>query len=840
MVTIIIVGGIAYVNWVKSIQFLQASIEDFHKTQHSFATQAAHKVEFSFAKLVDDLYSLSQMPEVQFFEKNTCLLNMVRVQKLNSQQIDSIFRTDAKGILRYSYPRKSSPVDEKQLHEIFEHCRMTGKSLFQVVRERMDGTDFLVIAQPVYTVQGRVHLNPTNKFSGILYFITTLNQLQKYFFSSSLFGERGYPWIITPEKLIINTANTQHLGEKFDDFLPNELSPAKRKAIEDILAKMVKGETGQGRYTYRYHQGIKGDYDKLVAYMPIHLPDQTWSIGVSSPISDVLAPTAARLDELRSYSVYLSIVLTLMALLVVLLLKNTHKKQIRQLQLQEEENRRIRQEWQITFDCVDSMVFLLSNDLTIIRANSSAAALGKGGAEELIGRNFCEILEEATGTSFDLSASLTPSFHETISQRISCPLLEKIFLATFIPVADKGVQRVDVIGYLKDISEIEELQEQYHRAQKMESIGMIAGGVAHDLNNILSGIVTYPELILMDLPDESELKRPVEMIYNSGKRAAAVVDDLLTVARGVAKIKKVENLNTIIVAYIESLEFQALQDQYPKIDFITKLAADLSNIECSSVHIQKSLMNLITNSAESIENEGRIIISTKNIHCGSDSRLKEKSPAENCVLLSVADSGAGIAKKDLDRIFEPFYSKKVMGRSGTGLGLAVVWNTIEDHGGHIDVFSDNSGTTFSLYLPACEEQEKSRQPQLELSKISGSGERILVVDDQELQREIAVKMLESVGYEVATAQSGEYAITYLQMNKADLVLLDMIMDPGMNGCETYEKILDIYPEQKAIIISGYSADSHVKKALQLGAAALIKKPYTIEQLGIALKTALSS
>jgi CheY-like chemotaxis protein len=208
------------------------------------------------------------------------------------------------------------------------------------------------------------------------------------------------------------------------------------------------------------------------------------------------------------------------------------------------------------------------------------------------------------------------------------------------------------------------------------------------------------------------------------------------------------------------------------------------------------------------------------------------------VLLSVSDDGSGISSDELERIFEPFYTKKVMGRSGTGLGLAVVWNTVQDHHGYVDVQSDENGTKFELYFPITRDEIADKDLSIPIKDYIGGGETILVVDDVESQRDISCKMLDKLGYKTKTVSSGEEAVEYIKENGVDLLLLDMIMDPGINGRETYERIINIHPNQKAIIASGFAETDDVKAAQKMGAGKYIKKPVTLEMIGLAVKEEL--
>jgi len=206
--------------------------------------------------------------------------------------------------------------------------------------------------------------------------------------------------------------------------------------------------------------------------------------------------------------------------------------------------------------------------------------------------------------------------------------------------------------------------------------------------------------------------------------------------------------------------------------------------------------------------------------------------------LSVSDDGSGISSNDFERIFEPFYTKKVMGRSGTGLGLAVAWNVVQDHKGYIGVTTDKTGTTFELFFPITRGKISGKDLALAIEGFKGDGETILVVDDVASQRDISCKMLETLGYKPRAVPSGEEAVEYLKENTVNLILLDMIMDPGINGRETYERILKIHPNQTAIIVSGFAETDEVKETQRLGAGKYIKKPLTLEKLGLVVQEEL--
>ena len=381
--------------------------------------------------------------------------------------------------------------------------------------------------------------------------------------------------------------------------------------------------------------------------------------------------------------------------------------------------------------------------------------------------------------------------------------------------------------------------DKLHQAQKLEAIGTLAGGVAHDLNNVLAGIISYPELLLAQIDSGHRLAKPLELMKKSGEKAAAMVHDLLTLARRGVSVSEVVSLNATILAYLDSPEFQKLHTYHPAVKVRTYLASDLPNVLGSPVHLSKALMNLVSNAAEAMPSGGEISITTRVRHLDQPVEGYADVVPGDYVEVIVTDTGMGISENDILRIFEPFYTKKEMGRSGTGLGMAVVWGTVQDHRGYIDVQSaPERGTTFTLHFPITQRRPEGETAPLPLEQLKGNGESILVVDDMPEQLEIATGMLTELGYQVSTAANGESAVTHMESHSVDLLLLDMIMPPGIDGLETYRRILELHPRQKAVLLSGYTSTDRVREAHKLGAGRFVRKPFTMQDLGLAVKNAL--
>lgn len=470
----------------------------------------------------------------------------------------------------------------------------------------------------------------------------------------------------------------------------------------------------------------------------------------------------------------------------------------------------------------------------VVHANAQAAETLGYSLEEFLTLNVEDVIEGESETSPLL-------FNEADSGENARSLMSRFkrkdgtFLSVELHISSFKYDEINCnFVFFKDISQRLEMEARLHRSMKMETIGMMAGGVAHDLNNILSGIVSYPELVLLKLPKDSEFRGQIEAIHKSGKKAANIVADLLTVARGAAAVAETTNVNTLIGEYISSPEFDKLQMRYPGVSLELHLDPALDNVSCSPIHISKSVMNLVTNAFEVTKAGQAVLLST----CISE--LPPKSLATGrYVVISVEDSGGGIPEEFIPHIFEPFYSKKVMGKSGTGLGLTIVWNSAQDHGGGVFVDRLEYGSRFSFYLPATSETTPQLQEDSTTIDLQGTGEKILVIDDEPQQLDVAHHMLEALGYKGSFANSGETGVEMALSEQFDLILIDMIMAPGIGGFEAYEKIIAKKKDQRAIIVSGFADEVEVKKMMGLGVNHFVTKPYSLNDLAIAIKEELT-
>ncbi|MBU4485537.1 MAG: response regulator, partial [Candidatus Delongbacteria bacterium] len=411
------------------------------------------------------------------------------------------------------------------------------------------------------------------------------------------------------------------------------------------------------------------------------------------------------------------------------------------------------------------------------------------------------------------------------------------------PLIDDDSTTSGFVGVWRDITSFiitndrnKALEDRLAQSEKMEALGRLAGGVAHDLNNVLTGIVAYPDLLLLKIPEDDPLRKKVIAIKKSGQKAAAIVEDLLSLSRrGVNKFTPLD-VNALIKEILDSPEVEKLTVYNTEIKFRFSEGNNVPAISGAEYQISKVIINLLTNACESMLLGGNIYISTK-FESSLNNTIRYKNiPDGDYAVITITDQGIGISKEDQKKIYEPFFTSKVMGRSGTGLGMAVVWGTIQDHNGYIELKSKmGEGTTFDIYLPALSEYLPFGADITEKTSFRGNGEKILILDDEEIQLEVADSLFTELNYKVRTFSDPHKTMKEIDDFKPDLVILDMILTEDMDGLDVYRQINEKHKDLKVIIISGFSESERVKEAILLGVKKYIKKPFTIEEIGYAIR-----
>lgn len=385
-----------------------------------------------------------------------------------------------------------------------------------------------------------------------------------------------------------------------------------------------------------------------------------------------------------------------------------------------------------------------------------------------------------------------------------------------------------------DVTETKRLRELKSRAERLDTAGQIAGQVAHDFNNLLGPLMAYPEFIRDELPEDHPALEYLENIERSARQISEINQQLLSLGRRGHYNQDTLNLNSIIRETVAEVS-----SSLHEIEIVTELSEELMPIQGGGAQLHRVFLNLILNARDALGDSGRITVRSENYYVDAETITFGRVPAGEYVKVTVEDNGPGISAEDLSRIFDPFFTtKKSDKKRGSGLGLSVVDSVVKDHRGHLDVSAPaGEGASFFLYFPVC----RSSFDETESNEVLVGGvESILVVDDDATQREVSSRLLTKLGYRVTLAASGELACEMIGEAKYDLVILDMLMPPGIDGAETYRRICEITPNQRAIILSGFSESERVREAMNLGVSAFVKKPLSREVIARAVRAAFAA
>ncbi len=408
---------------------------------------------------------------------------------------------------------------------------------------------------------------------------------------------------------------------------------------------------------------------------------------------------------------------------------------------------------------------------------------------------------------------------------------------SLLSVLSRGVARsqangnVILFGVTTDITETKRLQMLESRAERLETAGTIAGQVAHDFNNLLAPLMAYPEIIREELPQGSSVIEYVNVIENAAGKIADINQELLAMGRRGHYNQKNLNLNQIVQHALSELK------PYPEtMTCKTDLCENLMDVRGGAGQLHRVVSNLLHNAKDAIQDIGQIAVKTENYYVDDLTIKFGRVPKGEYVKLSVSDTGCGMPDDVAQKIFDPFFSTKSADtKRGSGLGMSVVDAVIKDHRGFIDLSTKlGEGTSFYVFLPISRESVVNSDAEA----IEGGSESILIVDDDDIQREVTSELLRGLGYEVYTVESGEEAVEFIRGQQVDFVILDMIMPGGIDGTETYRRINEFNPNQKAVISSGFAESDRVFEAQRLGVGAFVKKPLTKRILATAVRREL--
>jgi hypothetical protein len=470
--------------------------------------------------------------------------------------------------------------------------------------------------------------------------------------------------------------------------------------------------------------------------------------------------------------------------------------------------------------------------------NKSAENLYGWQAQEVFGKNANEVLYKEIPPEVEAALSTVISKGQWQGEvtKVTKSRKEILVESRWTLVCDEQGKPISILSVDTDITQKKLLEAQLFRAQRLESIGTLASGIAHDLNNILTPILAVAQLLPLKFPDVYEQDNHLlEILENSAKRGADLVKQVLSFARGVEGKRMALQLKHLIREVVK-----ILKETFPKsVEVYIDIAPDLWLVSGDGTQLHQVLMNLCVNARDAMLNGGTLSICAENLLIDENyARMHLEAKTGPYTVTTVSDTGVGIPREVLDRIFEPFFTTKEQGK-GTGLGLSTVIGIVKSHGGFVNVYSEvGSGTSFKIYLPAVQEMEA--QPAQEVEILAGQGELILVVDDEPSIQEITKASLETYNYKILTANDGIEAIAMYAQHKHEIsaVLIDMML-PALDGLTAMRTLQKINPQVKIIASSGLMSSSKLAAVMGSGAKTFLSKPYTLKELLHTLQMVLS-
>ena len=473
-------------------------------------------------------------------------------------------------------------------------------------------------------------------------------------------------------------------------------------------------------------------------------------------------------------------------------------------------------------DTAAAAIFIY-REATFLSVNATSQKMTGYSQEELLRMNFWDVAHPDHRAMMRQRAAARLRGDDVVS-RYEFKIVTKLGEERWVDFTSGIIEfegRRAVLGTAYDVTERKQLEDQLRQSQKIEAVGLLAGGVAHDFNNILTAIIGYGHIIKMKLPEHDPLRSYADQILTSAERAANLTSGLLAFSRKQVIQPHPVNIDEIITRVGRLLTRLIGED----IELSMELGCGETAILADPGQIELVLMNLATNAQDAMPDGGKLTITTGRVELGRDFiDTHGFGVAGSYALITATDTGVGMDQKTQDRIFEPFFTTKEVGK-GTGLGLAVVYGIIKQHEGFITVYSEpGKGTTYKIYLPITKAMIEQKRTLKTADTWDGS-ETILLAEDDEAVRHLTVKLLTEAGYRVVEASNGEEAVRKYKEQKdaIQLLLLDVIM-PRKNGKEVYDEISGIRPDIKTIFMSGHAGDVFERKHINGKRFNIIMKP----------------
>ncbi len=718
-VACVLVGGIGFVSWQNDQHYIATKTNEFQHNQIQFARQLAERVAANFAKLYDALYSLSQMPKIQFLVKNDTLLHLVRTFNMNDQLVDGIARVDRTNTVQYVYPDDTVLPTRQELQPVFDAARMTGKSIFRVIRRQHDATDTLVIVRPVYTVQGQVHLNPSNKFSGLILFVASLQGLQTTLFDLSLFGSNGAFWMLDEQGWLVGGTDRLAIGKSLASMLPATFMATDKGQLQPLVATILSGTSGVATYVARPQHGRRSEITEpsaaagknatsvstqdqvtknrvqLIAYTPLQLPDQQWMIVVNHPKENVTLSIHKAIAKRWFHSLAIVCTVLGMTLALMVMIRRNHQYQMQVFRDGEEALREAEEKYRTLVEYANDAIVILQRGETVYCNPAFVTLLGYA------------VEETMTWHAIDLfvleDRERVAAFERQRSDAEAAPEQYEMGLMTRDGQQVTVEAKPRVIQYLGEPATMMVMRDVTERKQAEATLAQHARDLArsnadleqfayvasHDLQEPLRKITSFTELLAKHLSSrlDDDAETFMGFITDGATRMQGLIRDLLAYSRVGKSGTTFEptDVTAILQETLSTMEL-SLQEQHAEVTY-----DPLPTVMGKPTLIRQLFQNLVSNALK--------FHGPKSLHVHVSAELQDEQ-----WLFAVRDNGIGIEPQYAERIFVIF--QRLHSRveyPGTGIGLAICQKIVEHHGGRIWVESElGQGTTFYYTLPMVE------------------------------------------------------------------------------------------------------------------------------------------
>jgi PAS domain S-box-containing protein len=811
----------------------QQAIQELNTRQMVHARQASQGIQNHLEYIISTLDLLARLTPIIAMDNDGRKI-MSDYQALHSDEVKGVTRVDASGRIVYTVPRGGDAIGRDISFQ--EHVREVIKTHQVVI------SDVFMAVQGFRTIAVHVPVARSGAFDGSLAFLLSFDRIAQRHIENIRIGKSGYAWVISQKGFEISCPVPGHVGRSVYDTCRNY------PEVIAMAGDMLKGRAGVT--AYHSDQGLEANLESVLqhaVYMPIRIGNTFWSIVIATPEDEILASMSGFRSKFLLITLALLVFSSIFTYLLVraqIIIREQKKREpiVKALRESEESFRRI-------FDGSSDPILLLK-DYAFSECNQAALTLlGNIPRAALI-----------RSTPADISPPRQPDGSpsgEAAAARIRAALQEghqrfewvhlkadgtELFVdVSLTPIVIRGetllhVAWRDITERKRAEEEKERLRSQLMQAHKMESVGRLAGGVAHDFNNILQTILGYAEMALLKVGPEHPLHPILQEILKAGRRSADLTRQLLAFARKQVVNPRVLDLNDIIPGMLTMLQ-RLIGEQ---IDLAWLPGHQLWNLRMDPSQVDQILANLVVNARDAIDGPGRITIETCNRVVDKEycTDPMECVPGEY-VALTVSDTGCGIGLENMTNIFEPFFTTKGLGQ-GTGLGLATVYGIVKQNEGFITVRSEPAkGATFTIHLPRVAQAVSEGPVEKEDRSLRKGSETILLVEDHHEVLKLCCELLQGLGYKVLSARTPGEAIRLAgeYSGAIDLLITDVIM-PGMNGKELAGRLVSMRLSLRCLFMSGYMGDVIANHGVLEQGVLFIQKPFTMKALAEKVREAL--